>query len=210
VAVNLRSDYLPETAADPVTVTLPPGSRAAVTGPSGSGKTALLMTLAGLMPPCGGSVTLDGLPLNSIDEQVLVRRVGFFAEDAHLFATTVRDNLLVARGNCSDDELIDALDRVGLRRWLDALPDGLATVLTGGAQAVSAGQRRRLLLARALISPAAIVLLDEPTEHLDADDAEPVLDALLDPAGGLFGPERTVVVATHHLPAERGRCCGSL
>jgi ATP-binding cassette, subfamily C, bacterial CydC len=99
--------------------------------------------------------------------------------------------------------LIDALDRVGLRRWLDALPDGLATVLTGGAQAVSAGQRRRLLLARALISPAAIVLLDEPTEHLDADDAEPVLDALLDPAGGLFGPERTVVVATHHLPAER-------
>ena len=203
LAVNLRSGYLPETAADPVTVTLPPGSRAAVTGPSGSGKTALLMTLAGLMPPCGGSVTLDGLPLNSIDEQVLVRRVGFFAEDAHLFATTVRDNLLVARGNCSDDELIDALDRVGLRRWLDALPDGLATVLTGGAQAVSAGQRRRLLLTRALISPAAIVLLDEPTEHLDADDAEPVLDALLDPAGGLFGPERTVVVATHHLPAER-------
>jgi ATP-binding cassette subfamily C protein CydC len=78
----------------------------------------------------------------------------------------------------------------------------LATVLTGGAQAVSAGQRRRLLLARALLSPAQIVLLDEPTEHLDADDAESMLDALLDPVVGLFGRDRTVVVATHQRPAQ--------
>jgi ATP-binding cassette, subfamily C, bacterial CydC len=203
-AVDLRAGYLAESAANPITIALPPGSRAAVTGPSGSGKTALLMTVAGLLPPCGGSVTLDGRSLTSIDEQGLVRRIGFFAEDAHVFATTVRDNLLVARGDCTDDELIDALDRIGLRQWLDTLPDGLATVLCGGAQAVSAGQRRRLLLARALIAPVGIVLLDEPTEHLDADDAKKILDSLLDP-DGLFGPERTVVVATHHITVQHAR-----
>ena len=88
-----------------------------------------------------------------------------------------------------------------MHRWLSGLPDGLGTVLHGGAQGVSAGQRRRLLLARALLSPAPIVLLDEPTEHLDVEDAEPMLNALLDPAGGLFGEDRTVVVATHQRSA---------
>lgn len=150
---------------------LEPGERVAVVGPSGCGKTTLLMRTEGT----------------------------FFAEDAHLFATTVRDNLLVARGDATDADLTDALSRVGLGRWLDELPDGLSTVLTGGAASVSAGQRRRLLLARALISTAPTVLLDEPTEHLDASDADAVLVDLLTP-GRLFGPDRTVVVATHHLP----------
>ena len=205
-AIEVRCGFSASTSTDPLTLTLPPGGRATVCGPSGSGKTTLLMTLAGLLPPREGAVTLDGRPLQSIDEHELVRRIGFFAEDAHLFATTVRDNLLVARGDCTDDELIDALQRVGLRGWLDGLPDGLTTLLTGGAQAVSAGQRRRLLLARALLSRAPIVLLDEPTEHLDANDAGPILDALLDPAGGLFGPERTVVVATHALNSRTLTC----
>lgn len=201
-AIDLRCGFSASTSTEPLTLTLPPGARATVSGPSGSGKTTLLMTLAGLLPPREGTVTLDGRPVQSIDEQELVGRIGFFAEDAHLFATTVRDNLLVARGDCTDDELIDALRRVGLRRWLDGLPDGLATVLIGGAQAVSAGQRRRLLLARALLSRVPIVLLDEPTEHLDANDVGQILNALLDPAGALFGSDRTVVVATHHIRAD--------
>lgn len=150
---------------------LEPGDRVAVVGPSGCGKTTLLMQTPGV----------------------------FFAEDAHLFSTTVRDNLLVARGDATDDELLDALRRCGLGRWLAGLSDGLSTVLVGGAAAVSAGQRRRLLLARALVSNAQTVLLDEPTEHLDASDADAILTGLLTP-GALFGPERTVVVATHHLP----------
>ncbi len=160
-------------------VALEPGARLAVTGPSGSGKTTLLMAMA-------------EAPENP-------EQAAFFAEDAHLFATTVRDNLLVARGDATDDELRNALQRVGLGDWLDALPSGLSTVLVGGAAAVSAGQRRRLLLARALISTVPTVLLDEPTEHLDATDGSEVLTELLTP-GALFPTDRTVVVATHHLP----------
>jgi ATP-binding cassette subfamily C protein CydC len=202
-ATDLRSGYTSAATAGPFDLDLEPGARLAVTGPSGSGKTALLMSLAGLMPPRNGDVRLAGVPLECYDEAELHSVVAFFAEDAHLFATTVRDNLLVARGSATDDELCAALRRVGLARWLDSLPDGLSTVLVGGAQAVSAGQRRRLLLARALISTARVVLLDEPTEHLDAGDAQLVLAELLTPA--LFPADRTVVVATHHL-ADDLRC----
>ena len=160
------------------------------------------MTLAGLLPPLHGQVLLDGTGLDQFDEAELHSVVSFFAEDAHIFATTVRDNLLVARGDCRDDELTAALDAVGLGGWLASLPEGLSTVLTGGAQAISAGQRRRLLLARAVISPARIVLLDEPTEHLDAADADFVLRDLLGPNPGLMTSDRTVLVATHHLPHD--------
>jgi ATP-binding cassette subfamily C protein CydC len=161
------------------------------------------MTLAGLLTPTRGEVTLGGTPLQLIDEPELRCAVGFFAEDAHVFATSVRDNLLVPRGDTPDGELAVALDKVGLGAWLAGLPDGLDTVLAAGPGALSAGQRRRLLLARAIISPARIVLLDEPTEHLDAVDAEPILRLLLDPQGGLIAAERTVVVATHHLPDRK-------
>jgi ATP-binding cassette subfamily C protein CydC len=127
----------------------------------------------------------------------------FFAEDAHLFATTVRDNLLVARGDASDDELRKALWRVGLGGWLDSLPEGLSTVMVGGAAAVSAGQRRRLLLARALISTVPRVLLDEPTEHLDADAGQQI-------PGRTSHPGCAFPVRTHrrrgHPPPGRPHC----
>lgn len=183
-----------------VTLDLPPGARLAVTGSSGSGKTTLLMTLAGLLPALDGRVALDGIDVDRWREAELRSAVCFFAEDAHVFATTVRDNLLVARGDCGDDELSAALRAVGLGDWVAGLPDGLSTVLTGGAQALSAGQRRRLLLARAVLCRAGILLLDEPTEHLDAADAQRVLLDLLSPGSALLGADRTVVVATHQLP----------
>jgi ATP-binding cassette, subfamily C, bacterial CydC len=187
-----------------VSLDLPAGARLAITGASGSGKTTLLMTLAGLLPPLDGQVTLDGTELSRFEDTELHSTVSFFAEDAHIFDTTVRDNLLVARGDCVDQELTAALAAVGLSEWAASLPDGLSTVLIGGAQAVSAGQRRRLLLARAMISPARIVLLDEPTEHLDSTDAEQILRDLLAPDSALMRSDRTVVVATHHLPKGFG------
>ena len=204
LSVDMCSGHLDAARPTRADLDLSPGARLAVTGASGAGKTTLLMTLAGLLPPLDGRVLLDGTDLSQFDEDELHRAISFFAEDAHIFATTVRDNLLVARGDCPDDELMAALDAVGLGPWHAGLPEGLSTVLTGGAQALSAGQRRRLLLARALISPARIVLLDEPTEHLDAMDAERVLCELLGPNSQLMSPKRTVVVATHHLPSGIG------
>ncbi|MEB3981906.1 thiol reductant ABC exporter subunit CydC [Mycobacterium sp. 663a-19] len=204
LSADVRSGHAGSARSTRVRLDLPPGARLAVTGPSGSGKTTLLMTLARLLPALQGEVTLDGVDLCLFDEDELHRAVTFFAEDAHIFATTVRDNLLVARGDCRDDELEAALGAVGLGDWLAGLPEGLSTVLTGGAQAVSAGQRRRLLLARAVLSPARIVLLDEPTEHLDAADSERVVRDLLVQGHGLMPGDRTVVVATHHLPSDVG------
>ncbi|QIS17487.1 ATP-binding cassette domain-containing protein [Nocardia terpenica] len=162
---------------------LPAGRRIAVVGPSGAGKTTLLMTWAGLFDTPRPGVT-------------------FFAEDAHLFGTTVLENLRVARGDLTAAEAEHALRAVGAGQWLDGLPDGVHTELTGGAAAVSGGQRRRILLARALVSPARVLLLDEPTEHLEAAAGADLLRALLDPGGGLVAPDRTVVVVTHQLPPD--------
>ncbi|WP_216894476.1 thiol reductant ABC exporter subunit CydC [Nocardia alni] len=162
---------------------LPPGRRIAVVGPSGAGKTTLLMAWAGLLDTPRPGVT-------------------FFAEDAHLFGTTVLENLRVARGDLTEAESESALRAVGAGEWLDGLPEGLHTDLVGGAAAVSGGQRRRLLLARALISPARVLLLDEPTEHMEAAAGAGLLRALLDDTSGLVAADRTVVVVTHQLPPD--------
>lgn len=187
IAIARLTGMLAEDSADRVLAVVPPlelaaGDRVAVLGASGRGKTTLLLSTAD--------------HFRETDSPA-----GFFAEDAHLFDTTLRDNLLVARGDATDDELTAALGQVGLGTWLATLPEGLSTLLAGGAAAVSAGQRRRLLLARALLTDFPVVLLDEPTEHLDAADSHRLLTDLLTP-GALFGTGRAVVVATHHLPAE--------
>lgn len=187
IAIARLTGMLTEDPDDRVLTAVPPlapvaGDRVAVLGASGRGKTTLLLSTADRFRETDSPA-------------------GFFAEDAHLFDTTLRDNLLVARGDATDGELTTALEQVGLGPWLATLPDGLSTLLAGGAAAVSAGQRRRLLLARALLTDFPVVLLDEPTEHLDAADSERLLAELLTP-GALFGADRAVVVATHHLPAN--------
>ncbi|WP_280234800.1 ATP-binding cassette domain-containing protein [Nocardia cyriacigeorgica] len=161
----------------------PDARRIAITGPSGAGKTTLLMAWAGLFDTPVPGVT-------------------FFAEDAHLFGTSVLENLRVARGDLTAEEGERALRAVGAGPWLDSLPDGIHTDLVGGAAAVSGGQRRRILLARALISPARVLLLDEPTEHLEAEPGRDLLRALLDENSGLVDSDRTVVVVTHQLPSD--------
>ncbi|QLY31604.1 ATP-binding cassette domain-containing protein [Nocardia huaxiensis] len=162
---------------------LPEGRRIAVVGPSGAGKTTLLMAWAGLF----------GTPKPGVT---------FFAEDAHLFGTTVLENLRVARGDITEREAEAALRAVGAGEWLDSLPEGVHTDLVGGAAAVSGGQRRRILLARALLSPARVLLLDEPTEHLEAEAGADLLRRLLDGSSGLVDGDRTVVVVTHQLPPD--------
>jgi ATP-binding cassette subfamily C protein CydC len=169
-----------------------PGSRIAVVGPSGCGKSTLLLTLAGLLEPVSGTVSMS----TDIDS-----RARYFAEDAHIFTTSVRENLLVARGDAGEELLASAITGVGLDGWVAGLPDGLDTVLDGGADSISGGQRRRLLLARALINEAAVLLIDEPGENLDRADAEAIQTELLDTDSGLIEPGRAVVMVTHRLPA---------
>ena len=182
-----------------VDLALAPGRRLAVAGPSGEGKTTLLLTLAGLLPPVAGTVTLDGVALGSADGGRVAGDVVMTGEDAHVFGTSVLENLRVARGDVTPAEATDALRRVGLGPWLDDLPEGLDTVVGSDARTVSGGERRRLLLARALVSDAPLLLVDEPAEHLDPRTADAVLDELWHAPATRHGTARGVLVVSHRL-----------
>lgn len=182
-----------------VAVDLSPGRRVGVAGASGAGKTSLLLTLAGMLPPVAGAVTLDGVPLGDVERARVVGAVVATPEDAHVFGTTVLENLRVARGDVTEDEAVDALGRAGLGGWLRTLPDGLATLLGADGRTVSGGERRRLLLARALVADAPLLLVDEPAEHLDPATADAVLDALWHAPPTRAGTARGVLVVTHRL-----------
>jgi ATP-binding cassette subfamily C protein CydC len=180
-----------------------PGRAIAVVGASGLGKTTLLLTLAGLLPPVAGEVTLDGRGVWGPARGWVSRHVVLTAEDAHIFATTVLENLRVARGDVTPDEATDLLARAELGPWLAGLPAGLSTVLGSDATTISGGERRRLLLARALASRAPLLLLDEPGEHLDPGAADRLVADLLAAAHAGTEP-RGVVLVTHRLAALAG------
>jgi len=169
------------------------GRAVALVGPSGAGKTTTLLTLAGLLPAASGTVRRhdDG---GAPSAEVVVAAL----EDGHVFGTTVLENLRVARGDVTPVEALAALDRVGLGDWLAGLPDGLDTLVGPDARTVSGGERRRLLLARALLAPAPVLLVDEPGEHLDPVTADAVVGELL---GAARTDGRAVLVVTHRLSA---------
>jgi ATP-binding cassette subfamily C protein CydC len=183
---------------------LAPGEAIGLVGPSGSGKTTLLTALAGLIEPQAGGATVGDAALFDLTSEARAETVAFIAEDAHIFATTVLENLRVAKGPLTRQEGVAVLERVGLGAWLRALPDGIDTLLDSGAASLSGGERRRLLLARALVSPAQYVLLDEPAEHLDAA-AGRALTAELIAAARAAG--RGIMVVSHQedtlAPADR-------
>ncbi len=174
---------------------LTPGRSVAVVGPSGVGKTTLLLTLAGLLPPKSGEVLAGGQAPDRLDRADAAARVALTTEDAHVFDTTVIENLRVARGDVSPEQAGAACLAAGLDGWLAGLPSGLDTRIGSDGASVSGGERRRLLVARALLAPAPVLLLDEPTEHLDAG-GRTLLTGLLD--GSLAGG-RAVLVVTHRL-----------
>jgi len=184
-----------------------PGRAIAIVGPSGVGKTTLLLSLAGLLPPAAGTVTLAGRPLWGESRAWVSSQVVLTAEDAHIFETTVLENLRVARGDVTPEEATELLAQAELGPWLAALPQGLDTVLGSNATTISGGERRRLLLARALASRARLLLLDEPGEHLDAPSADRLVTDLLRTAGagdlraGGERDSRGVVLVTHRLAA---------
>lgn len=178
-------------------IDLPFGTRKEIVAPSGYGKTTLLLTLAGLLPARSGQVLIDGHPVDTYSEESLRNSIAFSPEDAHIFATTVRDNLALGASNATDEQMYEVLNAVGLDEWVRQLPHDLSTILASGADALSGGQRRRLLLARMLLTEAPVLLLDEPTEHLDLESEAAMRDLLNSPSLPGARAQRTVVIVRH-------------
>ncbi|USR78836.1 thiol reductant ABC exporter subunit CydC [Arcanobacterium pinnipediorum] len=179
----------------PLNLHIEPGTSLAIVGPSGIGKSTILHTLAGLIKPHTGSVTLAQHPVSEIARSTLSHHISFTAEDAHIFDTSILENLRVARADITPEQARDLLAQAGLSSWLADLPDGVDTELGADAVRVSGGERRRLLLARAFASPADILLIDEPGEHLDPETADLLLRDILSASNA----QRSVVVVTHRL-----------
>ncbi|HUB73965.1 MAG TPA: thiol reductant ABC exporter subunit CydC [Solirubrobacteraceae bacterium] len=168
------------------------GEHVALVGPSGAGKSTLGELLVRFADPTSGRVTLDGADLRELPQHDLRAQVLLCAQDCHLFNTTVRENLLIGRRGATERELREALAVVELDEWLAALPDGLDTLVGQNGELLSGGQRRRLALARALLTRAPFLILDEPTAHLDAELAERLMDRLL-----AVCEDRAMLVITH-------------
>lgn len=176
----------------PCSFVAPPGSLVAVVGPSGAGKSTLLGVLAGAVPATTGRVLVGDVDRDLVTADTWRARVAWIPQHPHLLTASVADNLRLARPDASAAELWSALAAVGLDDVVDALPGRLDAPLGEGGAGLSAGQRHRVALARALVSRAPLVLLDEPTAELDATSSARVATAVAGLAGG-----RTVVVATH-------------
>ena len=139
-----------------------------------------------------GSITLGGVELDALDGDACRTVVGLVAQDAHVFDTTLRENLLLARREATDAELRAALGRARLLAWAEDLPGGLETETGPDGSRLSGGQRRRIALARAELARFELLVLDEPGEHLDVETADAIVaDAL--------ASERGTLVITHRL-----------
>ncbi|AIY17932.1 thiol reductant ABC exporter subunit CydD [Pimelobacter simplex] len=176
----------------PVTLDLGPGDRVAVVGPSGSGKSTLAAVLLRFLDPAGGTAALGGAPLEDLALDDVRRQVGLVDDHPHVFATTVAENVRLARPGASDAEVERALRQAHLGAWLDALPDGLGTWLGTGHANVSGGERARLGVARSLLADQPVLVLDEPTAHLDHATAVALAAEVL---GG--DRDRSVLWITH-------------
>jgi ATP-binding cassette, subfamily C, bacterial CydC len=171
---------------------LDPGKRVALVGPSGAGKTTVTNLFLRFLDPASGRVTIAGRDLRDYRQSDVRRTFSLAGQEAHVFDSTIRENLLVARPGSTQDELENALERARLGEWVASLPDGLDTLVGEDGDALSGGQRQRLVLARALLVDAPVLLLDEPTAHLDPETAEELMVDVLAAAG-----ERSVLLITH-------------
>ncbi|MEU1122946.1 thiol reductant ABC exporter subunit CydD [Streptomyces sp. NPDC005899] len=177
-----------------VDLTLLPGRRVAVVGPSGSGKTTLAQVLLRFLDAREGSYRLAGVEAADLDGDAVRRFVGLCAQDAHVFDSSIRENLRLARTGATDEQLWDALAGAMLQDWVRSLPDGLDALVGEHGARLSGGQRQRLALARALLADFPVLVLDEPAEHLDLATADSLTADLLAATRG-----RTTVLITHRL-----------
>ncbi|MCM2391440.1 thiol reductant ABC exporter subunit CydD [Streptomyces albipurpureus] len=186
-------------ALDGLDLTLTAGKRIAVVGPSGSGKTTLAQVLLRFLDAREGTYSLGGVAAKTLDGDDVRRFVGLCAQDAHLFDSSVRENLKLARTDATDGELRQALAQARLLEWVDALPHGLDTLVGEHGAQLSGGQRQRLALARALLAGFPVLVLDEPAEHLDLETADALTADLLAATAGRTARGAATVLITHRL-----------
>ncbi|MBG6055228.1 ATP-binding cassette subfamily C protein CydCD [Salinibacterium sp. CAN_S4] len=195
----------------PITATATRGDWIVAEGPSGSGKSTLLATLMGFLAPASGTFSVNGVDAAAIDPATLRSRISWCPQEAHLFDSTIRGNLMLSREHTdrpTDAEMLAALRTAGLGALLDSLPLGLDTRTGSLGDRLSGGERQRLAVARMLLTRSDLVLLDEPTAHLDAASAERLMGNLRAALA-----DRIVVLVSHHpdeklpgdIPAQLGR-----
>jgi thiol reductant ABC exporter CydC subunit len=193
---GVSARYTPDgpRALDAVDLDLESGRRVALVGPSGAGKSTLAAVLARFVEYESGSIQLDGVELRDLSGEQVRNVVGLVEQDAHIFDSTLRENLRLAKPGASDPELLSALAQARLGDWVTTLPLGLDTPVGEHGSSLSGGQRQRIAVARALLADFPILVLDEPSEHLDAQTADALIADLLAATEG-----RTTLLITHRL-----------
>ncbi len=182
-----------------VNLTVPHGASVAVVGPSGSGKSTLLTLLMRFYDPQAGTVSIDGHDLRTVANDTLRRHMGIVFQDSFLFNMTVRENIRLGRLDATDDEVVEAARAAEIHDVICSLPAGYSTLAGEGGSQLSAGERQRIAIARALVRNPAILLLDEATSALD-----PPTEQALNATIHRLGQGRTVISATHRLASTAG------
>lgn len=178
---------------DDVTCTFAPGTMTCIMGRSGSGKSTLLKLLMRFWDPTAGAITVSGVDARRINTASLRSHEAYMTQDTHLFCGTVRENLLVARADATDAELLDACQSASLTALIDRLPQGLDTPVAELGDSLSSGERQRIGLARIFLNDAPFILLDEPTSALDALNEAAVMQAVDE----LKRRGKTIVLVSH-------------
>lgn len=186
-----------KTLAGPLTFSIPAGQRIAIVGLSGAGKSSLLNALLGFLP-YQGSITVSGMELKSLRNDEWRKQLSWVGQNPHLPEQTLRANILLNQPDVSDEQIQSAIDRAYVSEFLPLLPQGLETELGDSAARLSIGQAQRVAVARALLSPCSLLLLDEPTASLDAHSEKRVMSALNDASKA-----QTSLLVTHQLEDTR-------